>query len=175
MFLIEQWFKSYYQMLVAYAWKMVKEEEIAHEIVQELFLTLSEKQDSLSISKSPKSYLFQAVHNRCINYLKKAKKQQSVSLDQVPPGLSRFSDPIEMAELHALLSQWIQRLPPVCQQVFRMSRFEDKTNREIGEELGISKRTVDAHINKALKILKKQLKTSYYQDPSRSRLLCLLL
>ena len=68
-----------------------------------------------------------------------------------------FSDPLEASEFEALLFQIIKSLPPSCQQVFKLSRFEGKKNQEIADQLQISKRTVETQISKALKILRQKI------------------
>ncbi|MEM7371867.1 MAG: RNA polymerase sigma-70 factor [Bacteroidota bacterium] len=172
---IEQWFQDYYPMLTAYAWKMIQDEEVAKGLVQELFLHLFEKQDKLSIPNSPKSYLFQAVRNRCLNHLKKEQRIQKIPLEEVPETSGQLIDPVEAAELEYLLHSWIQELPSACQQIFRLSRFEGKTNQDIAELLNISKRTVEGQISKALKTLRKRIKELEISEAKRTYLMSILL
>ncbi|MEO0471551.1 MAG: RNA polymerase sigma-70 factor [Bacteroidota bacterium] len=164
---IEKWFMDYYAMLTAFAWKMVQEEELAKEIVQELFLHLFEQGEKLSIQASPKSYLFQAVRNRCINHLNK-RSVSTISIDQTTEAENPFffEDPMIAAEFEHQLYQWIKELPPACRQVFELSRFDGRSNAEIAAQLSISKRTVETQISKALRSLRRKLAA---QDISESQ------
>lgn len=172
---IEQWFQDYYPMLTAYACKMIQDEEAAKELVQELFLHLFEKKDNLSVSHSPKSYLFQAVRNRCLNYLKKQRRVQTISLDAASDTSDDLIDPVETSELEYMLHSWIKELPPACQQIFRLNRFEGKSNQEIADSLNISKRTVEGQISKALKILRKRMKDLEMSEAKRTYLMSIFL
>ncbi|MEM7655064.1 MAG: RNA polymerase sigma-70 factor [Bacteroidota bacterium] len=170
---IETWFRTYYASLTAFAWKLVGSQAVAEELVQQLFVSLYEKGDQLTVPTTPKAYLFQAVRNRCLNHLKQAQRKQAqeTSLETIHDQGSRYDDPLEATEFEAQLYRWIQALPPACQQVFRLSRFEAKSNAEIAELLGISKRTVETHISKALKLLRAKLAAS---TPAGSASLLLL-
>lgn len=172
---IEGWFKEYYPMLLAYASKMVQDQESAKEIVQELFLSLFEKQASLTQLHSPKAYLFQAVRNRCLNHLKKNKQQKQVPLQEGNAIPDRYANPMEAAELEYQLYVWIDQLPPACKRVFRMSRFEGKKNQDIADALDISKRTVETQISKALRILRERLEKSNWNEGKRAQLLSIFL
>ena len=157
---LEKLFNQFYPSLTLFARKYVHDLETAREIVQELFVSLWEKQEHWRMPDSPKNYLFQAVRNRALNHLKQ-QQREALGLQhyiESHPAEPHFShDPIEMAELEARLHQCIHTLPPACRNVFILSRFEGKKNEEIARELGISKRTVETHISKALRLLRQKL------------------
>lgn len=156
---LESLFRQHYAAMVLYGVKFLREREEAKEIVQEIFIALFEKRSELVIQSNPKSYLFQAVRNRCLNKLATMKTEQERKMvyREKSPSSYAFSDPLEAAEFEARLFQLIEGLPPACQSVFRMSRFDGKSNAEIAANLEISKRTVETHISKALRLLRKAL------------------
>lgn len=157
----EQIFKKYYFALCFYAQKYVKSYEVAEEIAQDVFLKLWEKREQLEITSSLKAYLFRATHNFSINYLnhKKIENKYKLFYTNVLKELELshnenyyepdFEDKIEKA---------IESLPKKCQEIFKLSRFDFLKYSEIAEKRGISIKTVEAQISKALKILRKKLK-----------------
>ena len=170
-------FRKFYPSLILFANKFTQDIEASKELVQELFISLYEKQDSLNIKQSPKSYLFQAVRNRALNYLQKQKREHAkreVFAESQNGNYYLFNDPLEASEFEAQIFQLIQALPPACQRVFAMSRLEGKKNQEIADQLQISKRTVETQISKALKILREKIHQSDF-TPSVRQLLVMFL
>lgn len=152
-------FRQHYAALVLYGIKYLGSREDAREIVQEIFINLYERRSEVTIRSNPKSYLFQSVRNRCLNELDKMKTEQKrrAAFEEQAPTEYAFSDPIEAAEFEARLYKLIEGLPPACKAVFRLSRFDGKSNTEIARQLKLSQRTVETHISKALRILRKAL------------------
>ncbi len=156
-FKFDEIYREYYPVLVAYANKYVHDFELAREVVQELFIHLYEKNDSIYIKTNLRSYLFQSVYNRCLNELRK-KKTEHLSGDTIIADWSMEADHnIETAEFEYLIFTLIEKLPDACKQIFRMSRFENLKNDEIAEKLRLSKRTVETQISKALRILRSEI------------------
>lgn len=152
-------FKSYYKLLSVFACNYVNDLEVAKELVQDLFVHLYEHRESLMISTSLRSYLFQAVRNRCLNHLKHEKLHQN-HLEHLDRGSGDQDDPETLfmeTELEYRVFQIISQLPPRCREIFRMSRVDGKGNAEIAKLLGISIRTVETQVSKAIKTLKKNL------------------
>ncbi len=153
-------FNEYYPKLTIFAKKYVDELEVAKEIVQDFFVHLYEKHDSLSINTSLKSYLFRSVHNRCINYIQAQKtrtKYAEFVIKSQAEHESSIEQEVDKSELEHALFKAIGDLPARCQEIFKLNRFEGKTNDEIAELLSLSKRTVETQISKALKILRIKL------------------
>jgi RNA polymerase sigma-70 factor, ECF subfamily len=156
----EQVFKTHFKKLHAYACTIIKEDTAAEEVVQQVFFKLWERSKGLSISGSIAAYLYRAVYNESLNYLKHQKVQSqyqqhvthTMKNESYSPG-KKFS----MKELDEQLSKAMNELPEQCRTVFQLSRFEELRYREIADHLGISVKTVENHMGKALKILRTKL------------------
>jgi len=155
-----QLFEAYYKPLSVYAFKYVNDLETAKEIVQDLFVHIYDQRDSLVISSSLRSYLYQSVRNRSLNYLKH-KKIHDGHMVILKLETDNSDDPeavFRETELEYRIFQIISRLPSRCQTIFKMSRVEGKKNSEIAASLDISLRTVETQISKALRILREKLR-----------------
>jgi len=154
-------FQYYYSGLCSYAETIVKNEEAAEDIVQDLFVKLWVNSSQISIKSSIKKYLFVSVRNRCFDHLKRhAGKFKSTNLNRLD-GICDELTPenwLVETELREIIEHSIIKLAPRCQEIFRMSRFEGLKNQEIADKLGLSKRTVELQITNALKVLRKDLK-----------------
>jgi len=126
--------------------------------VSEVFFNFWNKRLYESVTTSFRAYLYTAVRNSAYNYL---RQEFGVRL---PPGSEEEwiedNNPqsiLLLSELMTKIEQVIAAFPPQCQKVFLLSRFEGRKNREIAGELQIRLKTVEAHMKKALGILKKTL------------------
>lgn len=155
----ERIFRQYHQLLCRYAFSIVKDAEHAEEMVQEVFLKIWEKKDSLEFSVSLKSYLYRAVHNSCLNLIDKKKKEvrmDDVTLKIVHP-TATAEEKVQHKELDQAIAAALEKLPAECRKVFEMSRFGEMKYREIADTLGISVKTVENQMGKALRIMREQL------------------
>jgi RNA polymerase sigma-70 factor, ECF subfamily len=156
--LFELLFKEYYRPLVVFAVKYVKDTEAAKEIVQEFFVRLFEKRHSLVIDSSVKSYCYRSIYNSCINYISHAEMHHRHLKSMSLQSEHEFSDnQVSAIELQNRIYGCIESMPYQCKRIFKMNRIEGLKNEQIAEKLGISKRTVETQISKALKILRKKL------------------
>ncbi|MBN2213496.1 MAG: RNA polymerase sigma-70 factor [Bacteroidales bacterium] len=153
-------FNYYYPGLVIYADKFVANNHLAEEIVQGVFMKLWQDRRYIEINSSVKSYIFRSVKNKCLDILKHRKIKddyaRKVLNDHEPSNEATWDTYVE-SELYIILIREIEKLPPECQKIFRYSRIRDHTNKEIAEKLGISVKTVENQISKALKILRVAL------------------
>lgn len=149
-------FNNYFSILVAFANKYLGDLDSSKEVVQNAFVKLFEKRNSLEISSNIKSYLFKMVYNDCLNVLKREKNILRLH-NEYALGLDLYQDYIEISEqteLEYKIYTAINKLPPQCKRIIQQSRFEGKKNQVIANELNISIRTVETQISKALKLLK---------------------
>jgi RNA polymerase sigma-70 factor (ECF subfamily) len=157
-------FRRYYASLCAFATRFVRRPANAEEIVQEIFLKLWEKKASFSIDTSLKSYLFRAVYNSCHNqYTHEKIENKYISfLKETSVRNEAGSDPVHDSlaykELNEKITEAIERLPAECKKIFKMSRFEGLKYAEIARELGVSVKTVETQISRALLRLRSELK-----------------
>ena len=163
----EQLFQENYKNLVLYAKKFVMDTEIARDLVQDIFVYLWEKRQKLTINKSLSSYLFRAVRNASINYLKRESTKENyvkdflINLNEGSYKTSAREDAHELVvhkDLSKNIETIIETLPEQCRNIFKMSRFRGMKNKEIAEIYAISPRTVETQIYRALKVLKENLR-----------------
>ncbi|MBS1603329.1 MAG: RNA polymerase sigma-70 factor [Bacteroidetes bacterium] len=156
-------FKKYYGPLCSHATRFVYSKEIAQDIVSEVFLNFWNKRLYLSVTSTFRAYLYTAVRNSSYNHLQQEfgeKKQELGDRLAAGSGLVEEVDPqsiLLLSELMTKIERAIESFPPQCQKVFLLSRYEGRKNREIADELQIRLKTVEAHMMKALSILKKTL------------------
>jgi RNA polymerase sigma-70 factor (ECF subfamily) len=156
--LYESLFREYYRPLVVYAMKYVRDADAAKEIVQEFFVRLYEKRSSLVIDTSLKSYFYRSVYNSCINYITHMEMRNRHIRNLAMQSENEFSDDqVALIELQNRIYKTVENMPDQCRRIFKMNRFEGLKNEQIAVKLGISKRTVETQISKALRILRKKL------------------
>ena len=152
-------FKTHFQQLHAYANTIVRDDDDAEEIVQNVFFKLWEKREQIKIGQSLNAYLYRSVYYESLNFLKHAKVKENYRTDAVSSA-GRASNPTDnliLRELRAKIDSAVNELPEQCRTVFQMSRYEGLRYREISDKLGISVKTVENHLGKALKVLREKL------------------
>jgi len=152
----ERLFRDFFPPLMAFARKILGDEDDAREVVHQVFINLWEKRSEIDLSTSLKSYLFTSVHNRSLNAIRDRKKFSSEEVPDVA-GDWDVSAQIEGMELEGKIREAIDTLPEKCREIFEMNRFEGLKYAEIAGKLNISIKTVENQMSKALKILREQL------------------
>ncbi len=156
----EQLFKAHYRALYAYAFTILKSEEDAEEVVQHLFLKCWEKQSFRGIRESAKAYLYKSVYNDSLNLLKSQKvrrKYETNYAQRIPEFEGKADSGYKQQELHAQFLSALNDLPAQCRMVFQLSRFEELKYKDIALQLGISIKTVENQMGKALRVLRIKL------------------
>jgi RNA polymerase sigma-70 factor (family 1) len=156
-------FRRYHAVLCNHATRYVWDKTVAQDIVSEVFLNFWKNQEFTQITSSYRAYLFRAVRNGCYNYLTRelSRKAPIEGLENVEIDWQRPDQIVQFDELQHKIETTIAQLPPQCKRVFLLNRFEGKKYQEIAEELGISLKTVEMHISKALQHLRKALKEEW--------------
>ncbi len=161
----EELFREYFSDLTLFALKYTGDADSAKEIVHTVFVNLWEKRERIDADTSLRSYLFTSVYNRCLNHLRDQRKFKKDALFDVTVEMAAADDAaagIETSELSGRIEEGLDRLPEKCRQVFELNRFEGLKYREISEKLGISVKTVEAQMTKALRILREHLKDYFF-------------
>ncbi len=161
-------FNEYFNRLCHFASTYVADESIAKNIVQDVFIKLWEKRQSLRENTSIFSFLITITKNNCLDYLKhkqieiKFKNEEVFHQKEVDYNyyaLKRLDvELMDFNEILEIVEKTLSTLPPQCQQVFRLSRFDSLSNGEIAEKLNIGQKAVEANITRAIKIFRKELK-----------------
>ena len=159
----ETLFKCYYSYLLNVARLYVLREEIAEDIVQDLFIKIWEQPSVLNINVSLKGYLRRSIHNSCINYVLR-KQQRYRDID--PASKNKLKDFLQadpedspdtayvICELSSVIKDAVSQLPAECGKIFRMSREQGLSYKDIAGRLNISENTVNVQIYRALSRLK---------------------
>ena len=156
----EQVFKTHFKNLHSYAFTILKDQDEAEEIVQQVFFKLWERSNNLSLEGSVTSYLYRAVHNECMNFIKHQKVKADHRLHVVHSMKSEQQyeeDKLGGSELAEKIRESLNELPEQCRAVFQLSRFENLKYREIADKMDISVKTVENHMGKALRLLRAKL------------------
>jgi RNA polymerase sigma-70 factor (family 1) len=158
---MEALFKAYYAPLGQVAYRVVRDKEIAEDILQDVFLRVWQGRAELPDILSYRAYLHRAVLNAALRYQERSKRQ--VAWDAAEPAVaSARTAPDALAALHhedteAAVAAALDRLPPQCRVVFELSRYEELSYQQIAEALEISPKTVENQMGKALRVLRGSL------------------
>ncbi len=152
-------FRDYYTPLVRYGNTFLKDTDETEDVVQQVFVSMWEKRAQLDIHTSVRAVLYRAVHNACLNRLKHQKVRRDYAGDwKNTQSDSEQTDALEAAELQERINRAIETMPEQCARIFKMSRFEQLKYQEIADQLGLSVKTVENQMGKALKIIREALK-----------------
>ncbi len=164
----------FFDKLFIYIHPKVLDKETTKDIIQDLFVNLWQRRNSLSV-ENVEGYLFKASKNLIISNYRKLlaqERQELVWLSESCLETNSTLDSTLANDLKIHYQEGLQLLPEKCQKVFVLSR-NGFSNREVALQLGISEKTVEQHISKALRILKLHLKDHLaYSLPLLSWLYC---
>jgi len=150
-------YKRYSKMLLDAAYKRLGSVEEAEEIIQDLFIDLYIRKETIEITSNLEAFFRTALKYRVFNvYRSKITRERYAALVQNENNIE-LSDPLkqlEAKELARKIQQATLKLPKKCREVFLLSKVEHLSNKSIAEKLGISVSTVEQHITKAIKLLK---------------------
>ena len=155
----ENAFKSHFKALHGYAYSIVKDDIMAEEMVQNVFFKLWKNKESININQSLTAYLYRSVYYESLNYIKheKIKAEHRSHAARNTDNAENASERLKLKDLRSNLEVALKKLPEQCRTVFQMSRFEEMKYMEIAAKLGISVKTVENQMGKALRILRTEL------------------
>ena len=156
----ESIYNEFWDSLYVIAYNRLKSKEAVEEILQDLFTDLWRRRERLNIRTSVGAYLRAALKYKILNYinsqtLRKTYNQEHPQYAQRPDDSTQKV--LAFEELYESLESGLEKLPEKCRMIFKMSREEQKSSREIADELNISQKTVHTHIYNAIKFLKSEL------------------
>ncbi|MGV8134098.1 MAG: RNA polymerase sigma-70 factor [Mangrovibacterium sp.] len=162
----EKVFKSNHSQIVGFCSQFIHDRDKAKSLAQEAFINLWLNREKIETLNGIKAFLFTYARSTCLNYIRHRKiisKYEDIQLQSKEDQLNRevlesfdFNS-LEFTELEDLIMKAINDLPDQCRRVFMLSRFEGKMNKEIGADLNISVKSVEANMTRALKSLRADL------------------
>jgi RNA polymerase sigma-70 factor, Bacteroides expansion family 1 len=155
----DYFFDKYYQGLCVYAYRILKSEAEAEDLVQDFFVRILENNKHIFIDSSVKSYFIRAIHNRCLDILDhrrvvvlhEKRRLKMLSEDE----LNEY--PLLDSELMRHLNEAIKNLPDGIRETFISSRFEGLSYQQIAAKNNVSVKAIEYRISKALALLRKEL------------------
>ncbi len=153
----ESLFRLHYRALCAFATGYVKDADKAEDLVQDLFFRLWLDREKVQITTSIKAYLYTAVRNRCLTAIKSGSRLVVLNEEAHDHVQDETISENDHTERIARVQAAIEELPEERKKVFKLSRYEGLKYHEIAEKLGISEKTVENQMGKALKTLRKEL------------------
>jgi len=140
--------------------RILKDDHLAEDITQDVFLELWKKREERQINIALKAYLRRSVMNRCLNHIrdKRMAFEDEEKLPEWPSTASNVLANMEAGELEQSLQKAVDGLPERCRIIFSLSRFEDLKYQQIADQLEISIKTVENQMSKALRVIRQALR-----------------
>lgn len=159
-------FHQFYPGLRSYAESLLKKEEVAEEVVQDVFYNIWKNRESLRISRSWQSYLYRSVYNNSMMYFRRTRREYLTEDGFSPESEGGSRDPfqeMQYREIFDIVLKTLEDLPERTREIFIMNRQEGLKYKEIAQKLSISVKTVEANMGKALKALRNSME-KYEQE-----------
>lgn len=153
-------YDTYWEQLFISAYNILKNREVCEDIVQEIFIRFWANRESIQIKTSLKGYLHASVVYRVYDYFKKNKNVFKEEFFEAFDNRSQKSNPesqLIYTELCAQINFAVELVPKRSRIVYKLSREKQLSHKEISEKLNISTKTVEAHITKALKVIRSSM------------------
>lgn len=164
---LEEVFRAHYAGMATFVQRYVLAPDVAEELVQDIFLKLWSRREQLSEIESFKTYLYRAVRNQALNWLRRRKLErrweEEHGEESEPASLAAADDGAAEEEVTVAVREAIDRLPPRCREIFLLSRDGGLTYNDIARTLEISVKTVETQMGRALKSLRMTLAS--YRKP----------
>jgi len=156
----EDIYNLYWEKVYAICYNQIREIEPAQEMVQDIFKSLWERKDDLEITGPMEHYLSRAAKFKVFEYIRNnstRKKHMDCALIDYCESSNCTEEDVFFNNLKQEVGVLVDKLPCQCQRVYKMSRVEHMTNKEIASSLLISERAVEQHLSKALRFLRTNL------------------
>lgn len=153
-------FSEYYGQVKQFSYFVLKDMDAAEDVAQEVFIKIWEGRRNLSNVRNFKNYLFQISKNAVIDYIRRESAmflRNNVFAGKLFASDDTFEDDFIARETQDAIDEIVGAMPPMRRKVFILNRVDGKTNDEIAEQLGLSKKTVENHLHLALRELKEKL------------------
>lgn len=153
-------YNRYWKSIFTVATNKIGHFEEAEEIVQDIFISLWNRREEIIINSNLNAYLSVSAKYRVIKVLAKRNQHNKYVVDSqniLPITANSTDDWFEFTELRSRLEVLVANLPEKCRLVYKASREDGYSQKQIAQEFGISEKTVEAHISKALKSLRTGL------------------
>ncbi|QSW89389.1 MULTISPECIES: RNA polymerase sigma-70 factor [Flavobacterium] len=159
-------YDKYFRRIQSFSFQFIYDQDEAENLAQEALLHLWQNRENIESINGIQAFLFTYAKSKCLNLIRHKKVKDKFKNDLLNHKERELDieilnsiqfDTLELTELERIIQQSISDLPPKTREIFIKKRFENKKNAEIAEELGISLKAVEAHMTKALKILKSKL------------------
>lgn len=158
-------FKKHYKLLCYFAWEMVKDEELAEDLVQDAFIAYLKNKDKISSEpQAVRSFMYSTIRNAVYNRSRKSKTVQKFLEREVPQDIDDvdYEHLIIRAEFMAEIARVVEGLPEACRQIFKLSYMEELSNQEIADQLGISVNTIKTQKQRALRVLRLEIHPEFF-------------
>ncbi|SFW79195.1 RNA polymerase sigma-70 factor, ECF subfamily [Chitinophaga sancti] len=150
-------YHRYWQQLLAIAWKHTYDESSAKEIVQEVLIKLWDRRESLEI-RELSHYLATAIKFSVFKHYHQQQRRKNILHSIFRSTHNADEEKIYARLLDDYINGIVEKLPEKCRQVYKLSRVEGKSNQQIAGAMNISEKTAEAHLTKALRTIRLNLR-----------------
>ena len=154
-------YERYYPLFISFAHRMLKDENMAEDLIQNVFMKIWVGRANLNEDKNFRNYLLVSIRNEVYQYFRHAFRIDSEApCPDIIDGSMNVETAISAKELERKIAGVIAGMPHRRREIFNMSRYEKLSNKEIAQRLGLSVRTVEKHIENALADIRKTIPVS---------------
>jgi RNA polymerase sigma-70 factor (ECF subfamily) len=152
-------YNNYWKILYISSYNLLKDKEVCEEIIQDVFIDIWNKRKEIEIKVSLKSYLYACVRYKVFAQFRTNKIMRVELFEELDKRIHYTTPETKMIhkELEQQVKIVVESLPRKCQRVYKLSRYEQLSHKEIADQLGISNKTVENHITNALRVLRTSL------------------